>query len=504
MIYSNAQFGYEGQLVKVEVDLRSGIPAMDIVGLSDSVIRETRERVRSAIKNSGFAFPFASERTLISLSPVDLQKEEKCFDLPIALAMLSESFRLKTDIDVIALGELKLSGNVTSVRNVFSSLLNARMSGIKHAIVPMETEVLPDGIVVHKVSNLKEAFDVFKNIQMGSDNGWGKEYNDINNMDITFTDIGTDFHLDQLEGHNGAKYAMAVAAAGRHNLLFVGSPGCGKTMFLHRMPEIMPDLTDEERVSTQRIWSLSGLLRGSDKMKARPFRTPHQTASIEGICGGGPQCRAGEISLAHNGILFLDEAAEFRSSVLQMLRVPLESHTITLSRAGRQTVFPADFQLLMATNPCPCGNYGSREKICLCSAKSVEQYWRKFGAPLLDRVDIMYDFNNEVCNSGEVMTLGRMRFLIKRAWERQYKRQGMLNSRLGPEGIARYCQLMPETQQKLDDAIIRYNYSPRTISSILRVARTIHDMFDEEESELIGNIDTAIDLHGKLPLGYSF
>ena len=495
MIFSNCNWGYEGSLVNVEVDLRRGIPAVDIVGLADNAVKESRERVRTAIKNSGFEFP--PERVLISLSPADLRKDGAQFDLPIALAILDRSLNLNKDTKVIVLGELDLSGSVRPVRGVFAALENAISCGIEHAIIPTNCEAVPDGIFVHKVTTLEEAISVYSSIGLQvADNGWGPESDDYENLNVSFSDIFEVSYIDKIKDHNDAKFAMAVAAAGRHNLLFIGSPGCGKTMLLQNMPDITPNLLNEEKSSVQRIWSIAGVLSKDGKMIVRPFRIPHQTASIEGICGGGPNCRPGEITLANKGALFLDEAAEFRSSVLQMLRVPLETNTITLSRAGRCTTFPADFQLLMATNPCPCGNYGNPEKICLCSAKSIDMYWKKFSAPLLDRIEIVYNFGSEK-NEREPLSRERIRFLVERAWKRQYKRQGHLNNHLSPEEIGMYCQLTRKAQETLDKAINRYGLSPRAISNLLKVARTVHDMLDEKEQDVIDDIETALSLRAR-------
>lgn len=274
---------------------------------------------------------------------------------------------------------------------------------------------------------------------------------------------------------------MAVAAAGRHNLLAVGTPGCGKSMLLQQLPQLTPKLTRDEAPSTTRLWSLAGILRGEGVMRERPFRMPHQTASIEGICGGGPNCRPGEISLAHNGTLFLDEAAEFRASVLQMLRVPLETGSITLCRAGRSTVFPAKFQLVMATNPCPCGNYLSKDKVCLCSAKSIEQYWKKFSAPLLDRVDIRYFMDRPI--NVEPKTLADLRSLIKKAQEAQYARQGVLNEYLTPGDIDTYCihKMTADAQKMVDRLAEKNNLSARAVLSIYKLSRTIADMCGSDE-----------------------
>lgn len=515
-IYSFSPFGYDGSLVTVEVDLRRGIPAVDIVGISDGCVKETRERMFAAIRNSGFEFP--AERVLISLSPADLKKEGAGFDLPIALDVLRcKSLRddcidedvgnAMVDTNVLVMGELELSGRVKPVRAVHGACTTAIASGIEYAILPKGSDV-PTGIKVCEVETLKEAFDALINI--GSD-----KYFKTKGVEVTegfstkdspvFGDVSDDESLDKIEGHNALKYAMAVAAAGRHSILTYGAPGCGKTMVLQRMPQLTPKLTFDEAQSVTRIYSLAGLMRpGENYITDRPFRMPHQTASIEGVCGGGINCRPGEISLAHNGVLFLDEAAEFRTSVLQMLRVPMESSHITLSRAGRTTVYPAKFQLVMATNPCPCGNYGRKDKICLCSAKSIEMYWRKFSAPLLDRVAIRVDaegeFKSKELNDGTSVLkdwkLSELRQMISKAWKVQYERQGKLNQDLTPAEVTNI-----QIEKNANELLMSKSdeYSPRQIANILKVARTIADMNgggEITESE----VKLALELHGNTPM----
>ena len=505
MIYSFSPFGYEGALVNIEIDLRKGIPATDIIGLADGSIKEARERVQWAIKNSGFEYP--PERVLISLSPADIKKEGAGFDLPIALSILEtskkEEMEHSSNTQVLVMGELDLSGKIRCVKGVYSALQTAVAAGIKYAIIPKNSEKEPDGILCHRADTLEEAFYALKNLE---EDCTDEAYNEMllnqknagSENKIEFTDYCFKDSFDKIE--NGLKFAMTVAVAGRHNMAVWGSPGCGKTMALQTLPLIEPNLLPDEIPSTKRIWSLAGLLKPSENMKVRPFRIPHQTASIEGICGGGPSCRPGEISLAHNGVLFLDEAAEFRSSVLQMLRIPLENKTICLSRAGRTTVYPANFQLFMAINPCPCGNYGNKEKFCLCSAKSIEQYWKKFSAPLFDRIEIRYDCNNPL--NKYYMSLEMVQNIISNAWERQLKRQGKLNNELTPQEITDYIKLTPEAQHCLDEAIKKYDYSPRTTSNILKLTRTIADVCSEKETTEIESVwlIEAIKLHPEIPM----
>ncbi len=476
-IYSFSPFGYEGSLVSVEVDLRRGIPAVDVVGLADGAVKETRERVHAAVINSGFEFP--SERVLISLSPADLKKEGAGFDLPVALGILNA----KEDSgfieeNVLVMGELELSGRVRAVKGIHAACRTASASGIQYAVVPkanFEEACSVQGLKVAGVESLEEAASALKDVTC-----FGKAFDiqEESTESVSFSDEERE-DIDGLELPKRLIRAIEIAVAGKHNLLITGRPGCGKTMAVQRfIPLLTPNLTVDEAQSVTRIWSLAGLMKPTEPLvRKTPFRIPHQTASIEGICGGGPNCRPGEISLAHNGVLFLDEAAEFRSSVLQMLRVPLENHTITLSRAGRSTTYPANFQLIMATNPCPCGNYGSKEKICLCSAKSVEMYWHKFSAPLIDRVGLILNMDDteEKCS----VDIEELRKHIKTAFEIQRKNPAY-NNNLSPWDLSEKAKLSDEAMNILDSWVIKHDVGTRRESNILKVSLTIANMDGRE------------------------
>lgn len=312
-----------------------------------------------------------------------------------------------------------------------------------------------------------------------------------------------DFNEIKGKNINTLKFAMMVAIAGRHNIMAIGEPGCGKTLMFDKFPLIMPKLNNEEAITVNRIFELANIHR-KDKL-VRPFRIPHQTASIEGMCGGGPNCLPGEISLAHNGMLILDEAAEFRSSVLQMLRVPLESGQISLSRAGVTTNYPANFQLAMTVNPCPCGNYGQNGKICLCSDKSIELYWKKFGGPLLDRIDIRINLGStytmsELSNDNE-LSLKQIRKTIEKAQKVQYNRQSKLNGNLSPNEIEMYCQLSEDALKCLDDFATVNNISSRGRTSLIKVARTFADI-DESDKIESKHMSLALALRDETPIGY--
>ena len=467
MINTFSPFGYEGAMISVEVDLRRGIPAIDIVGLADSAVKESRERMRTAIKNSGLEFP--QERVLLSLSPADLKKEGSGYDLSIALAILEAQYGLEINDNVFVMGELELSGRCRFVDGINAALQSASLHNVEYAIVPKDDRiVVPNGIKVKQVISLTEAYFALCDIANGDFSEFDENKDTTPTYSVEFNNDGFE-SLDLIEGNNGLKLAMAVAVAGRHHMIVWGRPGCGKTMVLHHMPSITPELSYDEAQSVNRIFSLAGL----PDPKKRPFRHPHQTCSIEGMCGGGPNCKCGEISLAHNGTLFLDEAGEFKSSVLQMLRVPLENHSITLCRAGRSTVYPANFQLVMAVSPCPCGNLGVKDRTCLCSAKIIEQYWRKFSAPLLDRIAIRVDKNNDT----EELTFSQteLRSMIKRAFEAQHERN-VYNEQMSLEQLDKFAPLHNESSKYLESLMWKRNLSIRQVVNIRKVARTIADM----------------------------
>lgn len=306
--------------------------------------------------------------------------------------------------------------------------------------------------------------------------------------------------LDSIEGRDELKYAMAVAVAGRHNIMFWGKPGCGKTMLLQRMQDLLPILTDEELDSVKRIYALYGFPKEYvEKIYLRPFRMPHQSASLEGMLGGGKDCKPGEISLAHNGVLFLDEAAEFRTSVLQAIRIPLFQGAITLSRAGHTTTYPSKIQLAMATNPCPCGNYGSSDKVCLCSAKAIEQYWKKISAPLYDAMAVRMRAD-EADASPMFYTLEELREYISDAWEAQFERQGCLNADLNAEGIHKYIKMDKYAEARWARVGLERELTGREELDLLRLARTIADMHGNPAELCEMHICRALHLHHKVPV----
>ncbi len=504
-IVSFAQYGFEGETIKVEADLRRGIPAIDIVGLPDGAVREARERMRAAIRNSGLEFP--KERILLNLSPADLKKEGSAFDLPIALAVLGAAEDAGSDPSgskVMVLGELELSGRVRPVRGILAAISGGLSTGIKHFIVPegnlAEARIRKEASITG-ASTLVEAVAAYRGLaRHTSDNS--DEPRDFDEsmppssrgafVPGAFSDQpGPGF--EDIRGQTELVRALEIAAAGGHHLIAYGPPGCGKTLALRRFPAILPDLDGETAVTLTRIHSIAGILPEAGRLLVRPpFREPHQNASLEGIIGGGRLCAPGEISLAHGGTLFLDEAALFRESALQALRTPLETGTVTVSRAGRAGTFPARFQLLMAVNPCPCGNFGKEGSICTCAPEAVEKYWKKLTAPLLDRIDLriaVAEPEPSALASGPTVSTRDLRDSIGRArriqWERNARASdprpgtagtGWLNAHMDAEKTAELCALTDAVRRLFVHCMETARLSGRAGHGILRTARTIADL----------------------------
>ena len=382
-LFAHEPSGFEGRLVTVEVDIRRGIPGIDLVGLAAGAVREARERVRVSINNSGFIFP--QDRVLINLAPSDLPKAGSAYDVPIALAILVQS-RLLPDPGkpVLALGELTLDGQVRSVRAVLPAIVAGLAAGISDFVVPEanldEARSAGKGSV-HPLARLDDATETFAATRAGNKPAIP--------ILTTVESRRTEADFDEIHGHLAMKRALQVAAAGRHNVLLFGPPGSGKTMAAARFTGILPDLGEFEAMEAASLRSLAGDFAVKSLISRRPpLRSPHHSATLEGMTGGGKILKPGEISLAHRGVLFLDEAPEFHRDVLQALREPIEDGFISVTRAGYSEHFPAQFQLILAANPCLCGNLGRKGKICVCSSMDLRRYWKKLGGPLLDRIDI--------------------------------------------------------------------------------------------------------------------
>ena len=476
-IYSFSPFGYEGTLVNIQTDLRDGIPSIDIVGIADSQVKSTREIVKGALINSNFQIP--QKRILISASPADIKKDNS-LDLAFATSIQSEIDNFM-DEPCLVLGELELSGNIRPVKASYAATEIAKKFNINNILCCEENakEIKEiSGIKIAIAENLQEAVEKLKD---------KNNFISINNNNSNKNENSVEFNNDiepieetKLKGHYETLRALEIAAAGKHNIILVGEPGSGKTYIPQTViPAITPKLTENENTEQNKIKSLTGF---PIKNNNAPFRMPHQSASIEGMIGGGINCKPGEITLAHNGTLFLDEAAEFRTSVLQTLRVPLETNKVTLSRAGRSTVFPANFQLAISTNPCPCGCLGNEDKICLCSANAVEAYWKKFSGPLLDRIEIK-NYVKKDENDERILSIDEMRSHVANAIKIQRDR-GIYNTDLNTEQINNLCKLDNQSAKYLEHFSFENGLSSREVYNILRTSLTIANMDNREKIEL--------------------
>ncbi|MEO5342506.1 MAG: YifB family Mg chelatase-like AAA ATPase [Gammaproteobacteria bacterium SHHR-1] len=471
-LYSRARNGIQAPLVNVEVHLANGMPGLAIVGLPEKAVQESKDRVRGAIINSGFSFPI--QRITVNLAPADLPKEGGCYDLPIALGILAASGQVpRAGIgDVEFMGELALSGQLRPIKGVLPAALAARGQG-RSLIVPQE--------------NLAEAALVSELERFGADSLLAVCQHMSGHQPLPWQEIepvGRGLQVADLlevKGQPQAKRALEVAASGGHSLLFLGPPGSGKSMLAQRLPGILPPMTEAEALETASIHSVSNNGFDIGDWARRPYRAPHHSASGPALVGGGGNPRPGEISLAHNGVLFLDELPEFDRKVLEVLREPLENGHITISRAARSADFPARFQLIAAMNPCPCGYLGDSERRCACSQEQVRRYRARISGPLLDRIDMHVeaprlppDLLLQAQADGETSAQVRQRVLAAR--QRQLERAGKANAALGPTEIQRHCALDPASSQLLQDAIRRLGLSARAYHRILKVARTAADL----------------------------
>ncbi len=481
--------GLNAYEVSVETDVQNGLPNFSIVGLPDVAISEARDRIRSAIKNSGFSFP--KTRIIINLAPADLKKVGTSFDLPMAMGILTEEDVIEEDKlkEYAFVGELSLNGDLRGVRGVLPIVIGLKEIGIKNVIVPVtnaKEAALIDGINVFGADCLNSVVNHFTEIPL-------KQFKvDIKSY---LSEIAEHFEYDfkDVKGQQKAKRALEIAAAGGHNLLMVGSPGSGKTLMAKCFASILPPLELTEALELTKIYSICGLLT-NDKplMCKRPFRTVHHTASPNGIIGGGSNPMPGEITLAHRGVLFLDEMVEFPRNVLEVLRQPIEDGEIVISRAKHSIKYPAKFMLLGAMNPCPCGFLGDKEKQCTCSEYMVNRYLAKLSGPLLDRIDLQIDVPRltakELLNTSEdCETSAQVRQRVINARKIQasrYKSENILtNSELTSELVKKYCQIDDASKEIFKTAIIKFQLSGRRYDRTLKLARTIADL---DGAEIIG------------------
>ena len=493
-IYAFEPVGFEGELVTVEVDLHRGIPAVDIVGLPDGAVKEARERIRAAVRNSGFQFPL--ERLLISLAPAGIRKGGASFDLAMAMAILVASGQIPVaGSSILALGELELSGRVRPVTGVLSAIASALRAGIQDFVVPrdnlLEARALAGNaaLAIDDLSDCVGILSALRGIAPKTAYGFNavdaversQEENYSEKRSVPEIASGD---MADIRGQAGLRRAMEIAAAGGHHLMLFGPPGVGKSMAARRMVGLLPDLDDDDAITVTTLHSLAGALPGSiGLMRKPPFRSPHHGASVEGIVGGGKLRRPGEISLAHGGVLLLDEAAEFRSDVLQALREPLEEGRITIARADRVVSYPSRFMLVLSCNPCPCGNLGREGGVCLCSPDEIRRYWKRLGGPLLDRIDMRIPVKATAASdlaSGPGESSVSIRARVEAARSIQRKRYtGLsfrLNAGLEANGLDVFCRLEADACSAFVKISEREGLSSRASHSILRVARTIADL----------------------------
>ncbi|MBT4277684.1 YifB family Mg chelatase-like AAA ATPase [Candidatus Falkowbacteria bacterium] len=489
-IFSATSIGLHSEPVEVEADISGGLGNFVVVGLPDTAVQESRERVRSAIKNSSLTFP--QTRITINLAPADIKKEGPIFDLPIALSVLiagSKNFISKIDLKKsIFIGELSLDGTLRGVNGVLPIAIMAKEKGFKTLFLPKantEEASLIEGLEIIPLENLNELIKHITGVETISPST--KKYN-LKDKQESYA-----YDMSQVRGQEMAKRAMEIAAAGGHNILMSGPPGTGKTLLARTLPSILPKMTLDEVLEATKIYSVSGKLNKNQSLiNTRPFRNPHHTSSAVALIGGGTWPKPGEISLAHRGVLFLDEFPEFSRHLLESLRQPLEDGVVTVSRATGSLDFPAKFILIAAQNPCPCGNYSDPDKDCTCSPNQVIKYNRKISGPLLDRIDLNIEVEkvkiDKLTSAPDGEKSETIRERVQNARDSQNERfknlDTLTNSEMKSEEVEKFCEIDKESEELLKNAIQKFNLSARSYFRILKLSRTIADLAREENIKL--------------------